>query len=151
MFLTPACCHLSIVLSFRNTWPFKYKDLSRGQWQRFVERSTAGRGSYHNDCKGSSRCPEIFGNGIKSPRQVLAVKPGKANWRCVPAIKTPFPQKLPPVGLHCPFFHTLVWLQPSSWDLMVCLSGNGAVEVQMENASSPQMHLTSGSSTCTPL
>lgn len=38
MFLTPACCHLSVVLSFQNTQPCKYKDVflevsGKGLWR----------------------------------------------------------------------------------------------------------------------
>lgn len=109
--------------------------------------------SYHDDFKGSGGCTEVFVNGIKGPRQIPAVKPGKANWRSVPAVKTPAPpQELPPVGLHCLFFSCpRVATTLCTGSLLVCLSGNWAVKLQMENAGSPQVDLMGGSSTSTPL
>lgn len=63
--------------------------------------------SFHDDFKGSSGCTKVFVNGLKGLRQVLAVKPGKANWGSVPAVKTPSPWEEDYVAIFsCPHLAT---------------------------------------------
>lgn len=87
--------------------------------------------TYRSGLKGSGRCPEVFCNGVKGPRQVVAVKPGKGSWGSVPSVKTPScPQELPPLGSYCRFSHVLFWLQLSIQDLAGASLGPGQLNTR---------------------
>lgn len=91
VFLTPACCPLLAVLSFQNTWPRNYKDVCpKAEWEWSVERSAGGRGRVTTmTLREAVGAQKILSMRSRDTTWVLAVKPRKANWGSVLAVKPP--------------------------------------------------------------